>query len=149
MTYGPLPSFGSYPSMTTSTVPYALAVDDDPIILMDICGILEEAGFRCHSADHGDAAKGVLAEHAEGVTLLFSDVEMPGDTDGFALARHVAETWPHIEIVIASGRVKPNEGDMPAKATFIGKPFSASLVRNHLREKLPDGKKPEPLKKTV
>ena len=77
--------------MTTSTVPYALAVDDDPIILMDICGILEDAGFRCHSVDDGDAAKDMLPEHAEGITLLFSDVEMPGDTDGFALARHVAE----------------------------------------------------------
>lgn len=135
--------------MTTSTVPYALAVDDDPIILMDICGILEDAGFRCHSVDDGDAAKDMLPEHAEGITLLFSDVEMPGETDGFALARHVAEKWPHIEIVIASGRIKPNDGDMPEKATFIGKPFSASLVHKHLQEKLPDGKKPEPLKDAV
>lgn len=135
--------------MTTSTVPYALAVDDDPIILMDICGILEDAGFRCHSVDDGDAAKDMLPEHAEGITLLFSDVEMPGDTDGFALARHVAEKWPHIEIVIASGRIKPNDGDMPEKVTFIGKPFSASLVHKHLKEKLPDGKKPESLKNAV
>ena len=135
--------------MAISTVPYALAVDDDPIILMDICGILEDVGFRCHSVDDGDAAKDLLPEQAENITLLFSDVEMPGDTDGFALARHVAEHWPHIEIIIASGRIKPRDGDMPQKATFIGKPFSASLIHQHLREKLPDGKKPEPLKSEV
>lgn len=135
--------------MTTSTVPYALAVDDDPMILMDICDILEDAGFRTHDAAHGDAALAMLPAHAEHITLLFSDVEMPGNTDGFALARHVSEHWPWIEIVIASGRIKPNDGNMPEKATFIGKPFSASLVHKHLQEKLPDGKKPEPLKNAV
>lgn len=135
--------------MTTSTVPYALAVDDDPIILMDISGILEDAGFRTHEVDHGDAAIAMLPDHAENIILLFSDVEMPGGTNGFALARHVAERWPHIEIVIASGRIKPEPGDMPEKATFIGKPFTKAMVHDHLRKTLPDGKKPEPLKVAV
>jgi len=74
---------------------------------------------------------------------------MPGDMNGFALARHVDEHWPHIEIVIASGRLNPEIGDMPDKATFIGKPFNARMVHDHLREKLPDGKKPGPLKQPV
>ncbi len=89
--------------MTVSTDPYALIVDDDPIILMDLDGILSDAGFRCVEADHGDAALAMLPGHADSITLLFSDVEMPGGTNGFALARHVASTYPWIEIVIASG----------------------------------------------
>jgi hypothetical protein len=40
-------------------------------------------------------------------------------------------------------------GDQPDKATFMGKPFSAAMVHEHLLEKLPDGKKPEPLRKAV
>jgi hypothetical protein len=36
--------------MTLSTIPYALAVDDEPFILMDITGILEDAGFRTYEA---------------------------------------------------------------------------------------------------
>lgn len=135
--------------MESSTSPFALVVDDDPIILMDACDILEDAGFRCHSADHGDAAKEMLPGHAEHITLLFSDVEMPGDTDGFALAHHVSTHWPWIEIVIASGHVRPKPGDMPEGATFLSKPFSAALVHEHLREKLPDGKQPEPPRKAV
>lgn len=135
--------------MTVSTAPYALIVDDDPIILMDLDGILSDAGFRCMEADHGDAAVAMLPGHADNITLLFSDVEMPGDTDGFALARHVSSTYPWIEIVIASGRIKPEPGDMPANATFLSKPFSATMVHHHLRETLPDGKKPEPLKNAV
>lgn len=54
--------------MSISTVPFALAVDDDPIILMDISGILEDAGFRTHEADHGDDAIAMLPDHAESIT---------------------------------------------------------------------------------
>lgn len=132
--------------METSTTPYALVVDDDALILMDASEILKDAGFRVFEADDGDQAKLLLADKGAHVTLLFSDVEMPGLTNGFALARHVAERWPEIEIVIASGRLKPADGDMPEKATFIGKPFTQAMIHGHLREKLPDGKKPEPLK---
>jgi CheY-like chemotaxis protein len=135
--------------MSTSTIPYALVVDDDAIILMHACDILEEAGFRFYEASTGDEAKLLLADVASNVTLLFSDVEMPGNTDGFALARHVAREWPWIEIVIASGRVVPDHDDMPAKATFIRKPFNNQMVHDHLRQTLPDGKKPEPLKLAV
>ncbi|WP_419815540.1 response regulator [Glacieibacterium sp.] len=135
--------------MIQSTDPYALVVDDDPLILMDACGILEDAGFRFFEAGTGDEAKLLLAEHAESVTLLFSDVEMPGETDGFALARYVAEHWPWIEIVIASGRIKPEADQMPDKATFLSKPFNHDMVLDHLRKTLPDGKKPEPLKRAA
>ena len=135
--------------MPLSTDPYALVVDDDPLIQMDACDILQDAGFRCYYGGTGQEAVDLLQDHAGNVTLLFSDVDMPGDMNGFALARHVDQHWPHIEIVIASGRVKPEEGDMPDKATFIGKPFNARIVHDHLREKLPDGKKPEPLKHAV
>ena len=133
----------------TSTDPYALVVDDDVLIRIDACEILQKAGFRFYEAGTGDEAKALLMEVAQSVTLLFSDVEMPGETNGFALARYVAEHWPWIEIVIASGRLAPTPGDMPEKATFISKPFNHQMVHNHLRDTLPDKKKPEPLKNAV
>lgn len=135
--------------MPSSTDPYALVVDDDALILLHASSILEKAGFRFYEAMNGDDAKGLLEQHAESVTLLFSDVEMPGSLNGFGLARLVAQEWPHIEIVIASGNREPQPGDMPDKATFIPKPFSEQMVLEHLAEKLPDGKKPEPLKQAV
>jgi DNA-binding NtrC family response regulator len=135
--------------MPLSTVPYALVVDDDPLIMMDTTSILEDAGFRFYEAMDGDEAKQILAAKWESIILLFSDVDMPGETNGFALARHVAEHWPTIEIVIASGHVLPKTGDMPEKATFISKPFNKHMVHEHLRKMLPDNKLPEPLKKAV
>ncbi len=89
--------------MAIPTVPYASVVDDDPLILMHACDIPEGAGFRFHEAGTGDEAKAFLGHHADDLTLLFSDVAMPGDTNGFARTHYVAEHRPWIEIVIASG----------------------------------------------
>ena len=135
--------------MTTSTVPYALAVDDDPFILMDVTGILEDAGFRTYEADDADAAIAMLPEYAHTIPLLFSDVDMPGCTNGFALAHHVAENYPWIEIVIGSGHLRPKAGDLPDKATFVSKPFNAQMMHGHLRETLLGRKLPEPLRNAV
>ncbi len=135
--------------MTLSTVPYAIVVEDDPIIMMETTYILEDAGFRVRESFDGDEAVVLLNEHWESTVLLFSDVDMPGSINGFALARHVAARWPQIEIVIASGHVSPADGDMPERATFITKPFNQRMVHEHLSKILPDEKKPEPLKKAV
>lgn len=125
--------------------PTALVVDDDAILRMDVAEILEAAGFRTLEAEDGDAALTVLEQHHLDVTLLFSDVEMPGSRDGFALAREVAVKWPAISIVVASGRIVPLDGQMPDGARFIGKPFSAEVVHGHLREVISDHRQPEAL----
>jgi CheY-like chemotaxis protein len=135
--------------MELSTVPYAIVVEDDPIIMMGTSAILEEAGFRVYESFDGDEAIEVLSKHWQSTVLLFSDVDMPGSMNGFAVARYVAEHWPRIEIVIASGHVKPEPGDMPEKATFITKPFNQQMVMRHLSKILPDERKPEPLKTAV
>ncbi|MEH3061516.1 MAG: response regulator [Methylobacterium radiotolerans] len=131
---------------TEPNAPYALVVDDDGLIRMDAMYILEDAGFRTFEACDGDAALGVLAERHELIVVLFTDVQMPGSRDGFALARETARRWPHIAIVVASGQVQPGPRDMPEGARFIGKPFTADMVHDHLKEILPDGRKPEPLR---
>lgn len=126
--------------------PHALVVDDDFLIRMGAADILTDAGFQVLDADHGDAAFALMQTHHRDVVLLFTDVQMPGTLDGFALARAVAECWPHVSIVVASGQAKPGPGSMPEKARFIAKPFSAEMVHNHLHEILPEGQKPAPLK---
>ena len=56
--------------MQTSTVPFALAVDDDALIRLDACEILEEAGFRCLDAESGDAAIVTLTDKWEQIVVL-------------------------------------------------------------------------------
>jgi CheY-like chemotaxis protein len=133
--------------MTDDTAPHALVVDDDALIRTDAADIIEEASFRPLEAYDVDSAIVVLDTSADDIQLLFTDVQMPGSLDGFALARECAERWPYDKILVASGQAKPGQDDLPEGAVFIGKPFSSKVVHMRLVELLPDGQKPEPLKR--
>lgn len=113
---------------------------------MDAMDILADAGFRTFEASDGDKAVALLERERASIVLLFTDVQMLGTRDGFALARETARRWPHIAIVVASGQAHPGPGDMPEGARFIGKPFTADMVHDHLQEILPDGRKPAPFR---
>lgn len=134
-------------SLQTSDTPWALVVDDDLAVRIQVVRILKKVGFQVMDAENGDAAFDLLKTRNSDTVLLFTDVQMPGHLDGFALARKVAISWPHISIIVASGSIAPGPDCMPDKAQFIPKPFSAELVRAYLQEILPDGQKPEPLKR--
>ena len=125
--------------------PFALVVDDDIFIRMDAMDMLERAGFRPLEAGNVDEAEALLVEYADEITLLFTDVDMPGSRDGVDIANLTAERWPDIGILVASGHADA-KSRMPQGAIFLGKPFSADVVYDRLQELLPDGKKPEPLK---
>ena len=126
--------------------PHAVVVDDNVFIRMEVASILEDADFIPILAADGEEAVRFLGVHHRSVQLRFTDVQMPGSLDGFAVARHTATTWPHIGIVVASGQAKPTPGDMPAGAVFIAKPFSAEIVHEHVRKVLAEDQRPEPLK---
>ena len=127
--------------------PYALVVDDDALVRMAAVGILSDVGFEVLDAEHGDAAFALLQTRYNDVGLLFTDVHMPGQLDGCALAHKVCVSWSHIAIVVASGNLQLKPGMLPDTARFISKPFSAQVVHDHLQEILPHGRKPEPLKR--
>lgn len=129
------------------TAPYALVVDDDVFILLDACDMLRDAGFRALDASNVAAAVTQFERHEGDIVLLFTDVQMPGGRDGFDLAREVAERWPSVKILVASGRAPPDAGQLPDGAIFIEKPFSADVVHQRLLDLLPDSAKPEPLKR--
>jgi DNA-binding NtrC family response regulator len=134
--------------MSQESILYALVADDDAMIRMDAVAILEDAGFGVHEAGGYEEAMAILADAADSIHLLFTDVQMPpGKMNGFHLARQCAESWPHINILVASGMMEPAPGDMPKGAVFVKKPFSAEVVYVRLQEILPDGAQPEKLRR--
>ncbi|QIK78663.1 response regulator [Sphingomonas piscis] len=132
--------------MESANKPRALVVDDNAFVLLDACQILEDAGFECLQAESGDGAWEVICEHEGQVTLLFSDVDMPGTMNGLQLAERVTRLYPTIEIILASGHVGLSANDLPGTTTFVPKPFSVGIVKEHLKRKLPAEKLPLELK---
>jgi CheY-like chemotaxis protein len=118
--------------------PIALVVDDEPLIRMDTADIISEAGYYVVEASSADDALEFLINYSS-LQLLFTDVHTGGDLDGFELARKVAERWPGIAVVVASGARLPKDGDLPDNASFIQKPFSAATVLGVLLEHYPNG----------
>lgn len=101
-----------------------------------------------HEAGGYDEALTVLENAASTIQLLFTDVQMPpSDMSGFDLAKMCAQHWPHINILVASGMIEPQEKDLPNGAVFVRKPFSAEVVYERLQAILPYRAKPEPLKR--
>ncbi|WP_280142206.1 response regulator [Rhizobium tibeticum] len=113
-------------------------MDDEPLIRVDTADIISDAGYHVVEAAMADEGFTFLEKYSS-LQLLFTDVQTGGDLDGFELARKVAERWPHIEVVVASGARTPKEGELPRNAAFIQKPFSAETILEALRDHFPNG----------
>src|SRR5690348_9930634 len=105
-----------------SFIPKILIVDDEPLVRMHARQIVEEAGYTAIEAGNADDALRLLAD--EGVTVVVTDVQMPGSMDGLELAHRVKTTWPLIVVIVMSGQHLPPPADLPEGARFLSKPFS-------------------------
>lgn len=99
-----------------------LVIEDDPVLRMDAASMLEEAGLEVVQLETGDSALSYVLEQSDDVAAVFSDVQMPGDTDGLDLAQYIAANWPRIAIVLTSGHVHPTQ-DLPGNIMFVSKPW--------------------------
>jgi DNA-binding NtrC family response regulator len=108
-----------------------MVVEDDPLIRLLVGGAMSDAGFEVIEAGHAEEALGHLQLHPATIHLLFTDVHMPGHMTGLALAFYVAETWPHIALLITSGQ--PPAHQLPAGAIFLRKPYVTEHAVAHAR----------------
>jgi CheY-like chemotaxis protein len=97
--------------------------------------LLEENGFSVLEAPNADAALTVLESRPD-VKLLFTDVQMPGSLNGMELARKVHARWPHILLVITSGRERPTPAEIPDDGRFVAKPYSAEELLEQVNDLL-------------
>jgi DNA-binding NtrC family response regulator len=107
--------------------PKVLLVDDEEAILDTLVLAFEEAGFDVATAGNAVDAHTILEESGS-ISLVVTDVSMPGSLDGVAFGQFVASTHPELPLIIVSGVTRPDDRDLPAGATFIPKPFRPSLL---------------------
>ncbi|KQT42694.1 PAS domain-containing sensor histidine kinase [Methylophilus sp. Leaf459] len=102
-----------------------LVVEDDPDVLWATSQIFSMLGYEVYEASSGEAALEILRSGKK-VSLVFTDVLMPGGINGIQLGRTLRDLNPHIQIVLASGyplpALKKEHGDLD-EFQFLNKPY--------------------------
>ena len=121
------------PYSGTKNQTVVLIVEDEFLIRMDAIDMIESGGFEVVEAKDADEAIEIL-ERRPDITVVFTDVHMPGSMDGLKLAAAVRGRWPPIKIVATSGRANLSAEDLPSGSRFLTKPYSAREIVITLRE---------------
>jgi two-component sensor histidine kinase/CheY-like chemotaxis protein len=105
---------------------------------MKAVDIVEDAGFMAVEAVNADEAMSILESRSD-ISLLFSDIQMPGSMDGLKLAHAVHDRWPSIKIILVYGHIKLSDADKPVNSRFFGKPLEVEQMIAELQEMVGDG----------
>jgi CheY-like chemotaxis protein len=116
----PLQQLKTEAPMVAKTV---LVVEDDPSLRIVAEEMFLAAGFEVESVQRADHALDIVAQRSEQTAFLFTDVRTPGPIDGIDLARLVKTHWPHVEVLVTSGRPVSNIV-LPDGVRFTSKPWS-------------------------
>jgi two-component sensor histidine kinase len=120
------------PSISATRIPNVLIVEDEMLLRMRAVNIVEDAGFCPIEAINADEAISILETRSD-ISLLFTDIQMPGSMDGLKLARVVHQRWPAIKIILVSGQVTPSDDERPLDSRFFGKPLSMQRMVSEMQ----------------
>jgi len=112
--------------------PTILVVEDEPLLRMMAVDLVEDAGFEALEAANADEAIRIL-ECRNDITVIFTDIDMPGSMDGLLLAAAVRDRWPPIQIILTSGHVHVSEVELPVGGKFFSKPYDHAQVTRTLQ----------------
>ncbi len=109
-----------------------LIVDDEPMICEEISEFLTLKGFR---NDHvTSAADAIEMLERRPVSVVFTDIDMPGAMNGIGLAHWVHKHRPDTRVILTSGKFPWISASSPiARVPFMPKPVSLDKLVTVLR----------------
>lgn len=110
-----------------------LVVEDETMVRMPIAEYLRDCGYNVVEA--GDASEAIAAMDAETpVSLVFTDIRMPGKMDGFGLAEWFQSHHPDVPVLLTSGYHggRSSPGISIPGTRFIEKPYSQNQVARRI-----------------
>jgi DNA-binding response OmpR family regulator len=123
--------------MATDKAPTVLLVEDEPIIRMAVAEYLRGEGYTVVEAGSGDRAMDIIRS-GKSIDIIVTDVQMPGEHDGVALALWARRTNSNIRLIIVSGAMSGTValdvlGD---EGRIIPKPYRYEEIVDRIRELL-------------
>ena len=106
-----------------------LLVEDNDEVAAALQPVLEAMGCSVTRVDRAATARDWLQQrHAAPPDVVLSDVVMPGEMDGVALAQHVRSTWPQQRILLMTGYAEQLEAISRMGFEILPKPCSAEML---------------------
>lgn len=120
-----------------------LVVDDEEALADIAVTYLEDLGYKTYTANNGKMALKILKEK-EDIDLLFTDVIMPGELDGYQLAIAAQKERPSLKVLLTSGFTKRKEATQSKdsakyaelSSTLVSKPYTQGELARSIRNML-------------
>lgn len=121
-----------------------ILVVDDEQALTDIAGAnLQGLGYTILTANNGETALQILKDN-EDIELLFCDIIMPGNLDGYQVALEAHKYRPSLKVLLTSGFMKDRgkyldeDGEYISRliANLVDKPYNRSDIAVAVRRAL-------------
>jgi PAS domain S-box-containing protein len=115
-----------------------LLVEDEPMVMGMVEKILRRAGYNVLTAESGEEALEIAADHQGEIDLLLTDVVMPRMSGG-NLARILRDRQPGLRVLYMSGYTEDqvgHHGRIEDGAAFLQKPFQARELAERVRTML-------------
>jgi len=109
-----------------------LIVEDSPEVAEVTASLVEQLGYRTTHVENAIEALNRL-QRGERVSMVLSDIVMPGSMNGIALAHEINNRYPQIPVLLASGYsdvVQANESQF----IILRKPFQLPALAKAMRE---------------
>jgi PAS domain S-box-containing protein len=137
------------PALPEDTAPYRadgqhiiLVVEDNEDVRGVAVSLLEQLGYRTVAVEDAAAALKALAAGHQ-VSVVFTDVILPGAMDGAALAQVVAERYPRIPVVLTTGYSKVFDQEPPWPV--LRKPYQIAALGRVIYDALHAAKERQPV----
>lgn len=111
-----------------------LIVDDEISLLKFAEQLLKSWGYNVFCAENATEALDVLKNKQ--VDLLFTDIVMPGDLNGYELSTKALEINPKIKILTTSGYAGKSGDNTKYDFEMIAKPYKSLDLAEKLRQQL-------------
>ena len=115
-----------------------LAVDDEQGLLDLATESLQALGYKVLTASNGEQALELL-DSEPSISLLFSDVVMPGGINGYELAEQATAKQADLQVILTSGYTKKtlaHNGQARFNANLLTKPYTQVELAQQVRSLL-------------
>ena len=111
-----------------------LVVEDEVLIRMLVADYLRECGYQVFEAAGVAEAKAVLDADTP-VDLVFTDVNLASEENGFMLASWIRQHHPGTQVLLTSGIANATEkaGDLCESGPLLAKPYTPDVVLQRIQ----------------